>query len=312
MRCCYEIILICSRQLLSNSEVNSTELRWPGLITLMLSSGLGNPFEFNDFVSKSLEDVVWSSQITLAEIVNLLYCNFLFQKENQRLISSKRTEMRSATLDNEIDRLINYYFTSSVLRKISSLRNSKVLFLMAKVLESFATTKSSIYAGSRPIHNLKSWEYDAFYPQGLLLAAGCQSALELAGHNEKVQEQAFEFGSCFTLAIKANADIQQLWNYQTSHSSFINISSFPVALHLSNNPETLAYLYSCSQTLLNLDYNELNTILMNNAAMDEARRQLTVYVEKASNIIEELENFKNYEIIELLLKLVGTLGNVSQ
>ncbi|GIY50173.1 decaprenyl-diphosphate synthase subunit 2 [Caerostris extrusa] len=252
----------------------------------MLSSGLGNPFEFNDFVSKSLEDVVWSSQITLAEIVNLLYCNFLFQKENQRLISSKRTEMRSATLGNEIDRC----------------------FLMAKVLESFATTKSSIYAGSRPIHNLKSWEYDAFYPQGLL-AAGCQSALELAGHNEKVQEQAFEFGSCFTLAIKVRLMLifNSFGTTKTSHSSFINILGFLqllVALIVTIRKSGISLQLTSGKTLLNLDYNELNTILMNNAAMDEARRQLTAYVEKATNILEEFENFKNYEIIELLLKLV--------
>ncbi|GBM72900.1 Decaprenyl-diphosphate synthase subunit 2 [Araneus ventricosus] len=300
------------RQLLTNSEANSTELRWPGLVTLLLSRSVGNPFEANNFVSKALEDVIWSSQVTLAEIVNLLYCNFLFQKENQRLTLSKRTGVKRGTAKNEVDRLVNHYFICSVLRKVSSLENDKILLLFAKVLESFASAKSSSQEASHSIHNLKTWEYDTFYPQGLLLATGCQSTLELAGYDEKYQQLAFEFGSYFTLAIKANADIQQFLNYQTAHSSVINVSSFPVALHLSNNPETLAYLYKCRQTLSNLDYNTLNNILIANAAVDDARKQLAIYVEKATSIFQEFQNFKNYEIVEILLKLVRTLKNINE
>ncbi|KAF8795335.1 all trans-polyprenyl-diphosphate synthase PDSS2-like [Argiope bruennichi] len=300
------------KQLLTNSEVTSTELRWPGLITLLLSRSIGNPFEANNFVSKALEDVIWSSQVTLAEIVNLLYCNFLFQKENQRLTLSKRTGVRRGATKNEVDRLVNHYFICSVLRKMSSLENDKVLFLFAKVLESFATARSSSEVASHCIHNLKTWEQDTFYPQGLLLATGCQSTLELAGYDEKFQQLAFEFGRYFTLAIKANAEIQQFLNYQTALSSVINVSSFPVALHLSNNPETLAYLYRCRQTLSNLDYSALNAILITNATMDNARKQLKAYVEKATSIFQEFHNFENLEVAEHLMKLVRTLENINE
>ncbi|GFU01508.1 decaprenyl-diphosphate synthase subunit 2 [Nephila pilipes] len=299
-----------SKQLLANSDTNASELRWPGLITLMLSIGIGNPFEANNFVCKALEDVIWSSQITLAEVMNLLYCNFLFQKENQRFASSKKTVNKRDVSENQINRLISNYFTSSVLQRISCLRNDKVLFLFSKVLESFVTSRSSNSLHSGAIHNLTAWEHDTLYPLGLLIATGCQSSLELAGHSEQIQQSSFEFGRCFALAIKANADIRQFLNYQTSHSSIINISSLPVALHLSNYPETLAYLYSCKHMLLNLDYNELNNILMSNAAMDDAKLQLATYVEKATNVLQEFKNFRNYELIELLLKLVRTLENV--
>ncbi|GFR29111.1 decaprenyl-diphosphate synthase subunit 2, partial [Trichonephila clavata] len=244
------------RQLLTNTETNVTELRWPGMISLMLSIGIGNPFEADNFVCKTLEDVIWSAQITLAEAMNLMYCNFLFQKEYQRFSSSKRTANKRAVTENQIHRLINNYFTSSTLQRISRLENDKVLFLFSKVLESFVIKRSSNSPDSVTIHNLTAWEHDTFYPLGLLIATGCQSALELAGHGEQIQQSGFEFGRCFALAIKANADIRQFWNYQTSLSSIINISSLPVALHLSNNPETLAYLYSCKKVLLNLDYNE--------------------------------------------------------
>ncbi|GFY52683.1 decaprenyl-diphosphate synthase subunit 2 [Trichonephila inaurata madagascariensis] len=270
------------RQLLTNSETNVTELRWPGLISLMLSIGIGNPFEADNFVCKALEDVIWSTQITLAEAMNLLYCNFLFQKEYQRFASSKRTATKRAVTENQIHRLINNYFTSSTLQRISRLENDKVLFLFSKVLRVFC--------------------YQEIFKH-------FRVSLELAGHGEQIQQSGFEFGRCFALAIKANADIRQFWNYQTSLSSIINISSFPVALHLSNNPETLAYLYSCKKMLLNLDYNELNNILMNNAAMEDAKLQLTTYVEKATNLLQELHSVKNYELIELLLKLVKTLEN---
>ncbi|CAL1272437.1 unnamed protein product [Larinioides sclopetarius] len=299
------------KQLLTNSEANSTELRWPGLVTLLLSRSVGNPFEANNFVSKALEDVIWSSQVTLAEIVNLLYCNFLFQKENQRLILSKRTGIRRGAARNEVDRLINHYFLCSVMRKVTSLENEKILLLFAKVLETFAAASSSQEV-SHSIHNLKTWEYDTFYPQGLLLATGCQSTLELAGYDEKYQQLAFEFGRYFTLAMKANADIQQLQNYQTAHSSVINVSSFPVALHLSNNPETLAYLFKFRHTLSNLDYNTLNNVLIVNEAVDNARKQLATYVEKTTCIFQEFQNFKNYEIVEILLKLIRTLKNISE
>ncbi|GFU67597.1 decaprenyl-diphosphate synthase subunit 2 [Trichonephila clavipes] len=301
-----------NRQLLTNSEINVTELRWPGLISLMLSIGIGNPFEADNFVCKALEEVIWSAQITLAEAMNLLYCNFLFQKEYQRFASSKRKATKRSVTENQIHRLINNYFTSSTLQRISRLENDKVLFLFSKVLESFVIKRSSNTSDSVTIHNLTVWEHDTFYPLGLLIATGCQSALELAGHGEQIQQSGFEFGKCFALAIKANADIRQFWNYQTSLSSIINISSLPVALHLSNNPETLAYLYSCKKMLLNLDYNELNNILMNNAAMEDAKLQLATYVEKATNLLQEFHSVKNYELIELLLKLVKTLENTDR
>lgn len=59
---------------------------------------------------------------------------------------------------------------------------------------------------------------------------------------------------------KANGDLQQFWNYQRSHSSIINISSFPIALHLTNHPETLEYLYSCSDALDNLNFNKVGNL----------------------------------------------------
>ncbi|KAG8179104.1 hypothetical protein JTE90_005460 [Oedothorax gibbosus] len=298
------------RQLLSNTECNNTEIRWPGLVTLLLSMGVGSPFLADDFVSRALEDVVWSSQVTLAEVVNLLYCKLLFQKENRRLETSMKKNKRTA---KDVDVLVDAFFTSSALRMVSTLKNDKVLFLLSKVLESFAEKKSSRTDSHHfLIRNIHDWQRNTIYPQGLLLAAGCQSALELAGLEETSQDLAFRFGEYFTLAIKANGDLQQFWNYQRSHSSLINLSSFPIALHLTNHPETLEYLYSSDETLDNLNYNKLNTLLMNNAAMDEAKQQLEIYVQKAITILQEFPCFKNVEIIELLFKLTKTLENIDK
>ncbi|PRD29553.1 UNVERIFIED_CONTAM: hypothetical protein NCL1_29038 [Trichonephila clavipes] len=70
-----------------------------------------------------------------------------------------------------------------------------------------------------------------------------------------------------------------------------------------------------SQSLVEITTNYwvwLNNILMNNAAMEDAKLQLATYVEKATNLLQEFHSVKNYELIELLLKLVKTLENTDR
>lgn len=110
---------------MSNTACNNTEIRWPGLVTLLISTGVGSPFLADDFVSRALEDVVWSSQMTLAEVVNLLYCKLLFQREKGRLETSKKKNIKRMTKD--VDLLVDAFFTSSALRMVSSLKNEKVM-----------------------------------------------------------------------------------------------------------------------------------------------------------------------------------------
>lgn len=51
---------------------------------------------------------------------------------------------------------------------------------------------------------------------------------------------------------------------------------------------------------------------MTTSAMDEAKQQLAIYVQKAMNVLQDFPYFKNNEIIELLLKLTKTLENIDK
>lgn len=46
--------------------------------------------------------------------------------------------------------------------------------------------------------------------------------------------------------------------------------------------------------------------------MDEAKKQLEIYVQKALTFLQEFPQFKNVEIIELLFKLTKTLENIDK
>lgn len=115
------------RYLLENSEETTNLLRWPGLITLILSQGIGYPFATDNFCSKTLQDVIWSSQVVLAEIINILHYSLVFRAENRRLSSSTRRSDRVKAM-NEIDRLMQNYFTSSSIYKFSALQKYKENF----------------------------------------------------------------------------------------------------------------------------------------------------------------------------------------
>ncbi|XP_035217891.1 decaprenyl-diphosphate synthase subunit 2-like [Stegodyphus dumicola] len=304
---CSDHLISTFKCLFENTDATVKTLRWPGLITLMLSKGLGNPFLSDNFVSKALDDVVWSSQVTLAEIINLLHCSIVFEKENKRVLSSKKIK-KSTMPSVDADIVANRYFTSTVLYKLSTVKNYKVLLLLANVLESLAINRSSNNNDFQVIHNIGEWEYEAFHPRGLLLASGCQATLELAGYDNKIQETAFEFGHCFALAIKANSDIQQYWKYKTSQTSSIDITSFPIVLHLTNNPETLASIYNSRKDLDNLNSSELNEIFTSTSIMDEAKDQLASYVQKTVNVLKLFKDLGNDEVIKYLLKLITTLN----
>lgn len=296
------------RYLVGNSDETAGLLRWPGLIILMLSQSIDNPFAADNFISKKLEDVIWSSQIVLAEIINTLHCSLVFRRENMRVSSSKKNQAKSAS---EIDRLMTSYFTSSSLYKLSTLKNHKVVFLLSDVLESLAKSKKSSSSDFSPITNKHLWEYETFHSQGTLLANGCQATLELAGHGDKSQEMAFEFGHLFILAMKANADIQQFCDYQTTKSSSLNISGFPIAVHLESNPETLEHVYNCKE-MDNLDIDQVNAKFISSSCLNEAKHHLEEYVSRTLIILQNFNSYKNSEMVEYLMKLVKTLNHINE
>lgn len=299
------------KHLLIDTDSSSKSIRWPGLVTLMLSKAMGNPFHADNFISKALEDVVWSSQITLAEVINLLHGNLVFRKEHWRVSSSRKIN-DPRKVSNEVSRLVNGYFTSSTVYKFTELKNYKVVLLMADVLESMSKTSSEKnLLDFIVMPSIKAWENSMLHPHGLLLANGCQSTLELAGYDESTQKLAHEFGRQFMLTLKANEDIQQYRHYQVSQRSSLNLSSFPVLLHLSNNPETLAFIYSREMKLDNLDFDILNSLLISKGAMDDAIEQLKNYVQNTMRILCEFQ-FKDNEIANHLIKLTETLNIIDR
>lgn len=303
------------KYLLKNSDETTHLLRWPGLITLMLSQGIGYNFTADDFCSKALEDVIWSSQVVLAEIINILHYSLVFRKENWRLSSSTRKSTHLKAM-KEVDRLMQSYFTSSSINKFSALQkykeNFKVIYLLSDVLESLSRTTNSCTPSFNYITNKSLWEYDTFHSLSILLATGCQATLELAKQDENSQQMAYEFGHLFTLAIKANADIQQFWNYQIGKTTIINLSGFPIALYLESNPEALEYIYSCGKNVSNLDADQLNAKCKPNLLLNEAKEHLQVYTSRTLKILQGFKSCQNIEMIEYLMKLVKTLNFIDE
>lgn len=109
------------RYLLNSSDETTNLLRWPGLITLMLSQSIGYSFVADNFCSKQLEDIIWSSQVVLAEIINILHYSLVFRRENWRLSSTTR----KSNCMKEVDSLMQSYFISSSINKFSALQKHK-------------------------------------------------------------------------------------------------------------------------------------------------------------------------------------------
>lgn len=302
-----EYLINTFRRLLHDSD---DLLQWPGLVTLLLSKAAGRPFgEYGVNNQNAKCDTWWESQMIVASVVNLLQKSITLQKEYERLGLCRK--IHTGRRHSGFIQIVHRYFTSEILHKIGALNNCKAFWLISAVMESLAETSMGKYlytskVNCKVLHSLDDWESSAIYPQGILLANGCQAALELSGHGSTVQRMALDFARHLVLALKAHSDIHHFMQFQKSEISYFRLNALPVVLHVESNPELLAYIYSCGDVLDNLDHSVIYSAVVSGSSLTEANKILDLYIQETVKILKE---FKCSPEKTNLIKLAESLKN---
>ncbi|KAH0622192.1 hypothetical protein JD844_024287 [Phrynosoma platyrhinos] len=75
------------------------------------------------------------------------------------------------------------------------------------------------------------WKEHVFLSHSALLAKSCQAAMELAKHDEEIQNMAFNYGKHMSMSRKLNVDIQPFVSESSNDSVAFHLNSAPVILH---------------------------------------------------------------------------------
>lgn len=171
-----------------------------GLIVLLVSKAAGHPSTSIDFIDAERSAGISQRQRSLAEMTEMIYSAHLIHRGILNLQPNLLTHSKKAQdlhFGNKMSVLSGDFLLASVWKGLGELRDTKVVELMATAIGDFMEGQFVIETESifpREKANSQYWEERNFLRVGSLQANSCQSALELAAHNEDIQLKAYDFG----------------------------------------------------------------------------------------------------------------------
>lgn len=287
-----------------------------GLIVLLVSKATGHPSTSIDFLDAERSAGISQRQRSLAEMTEMIYSAHLIHRGILNLQPSLLTQSKTAQdlhFGNKMSVLSGDFLLASVWKGLGELRNTKVVELMATAIGDFMEGQFVIETESDLPKNgatAEHWEERNFLRVGSLQANSCQSALELAGHQEEIQLRAYHFGKNIALAWQAFTELQPFidsYIHPTNTVAAFDLMSAPVVLHIEDNGENLDKVRipsTDSNSPSQLDYQKLHSLVRSGPGINRTRELINMYTSKA---LDALEGFPASDATNALCNIVHAI-----
>ncbi|XP_054707797.1 all trans-polyprenyl-diphosphate synthase PDSS2-like [Uloborus diversus] len=276
-----------------------TNMQTRGLIVLLLSKAAGHAATCSDISSVGASGVTGRQQ-TLAEITEMIHTAHLIHKGILNLSTTAVPDqdvLQDLQFGNKISILSGDYLLANACKGLANLRNCKVVDLISQAIGDFMQAE---FLGEHdkqgnpiPITEMSiaTWEEKHLLSAGSLLANSCKAALELAGHDETLQEKGFEFGKNVALAWQVYSDLQPFVDsLNFSPGNPFDLSSLPVVFYLERNPQKINAIRSeIGDDISNLDFKNLYDAITDDDAVERTKQMLHQYSQNAEDLLQVFE-----------------------
>ena len=274
-----------------------------------MSKSAGHPNTSIDFIDAQQSAGISQRQRSLAQITEMIYSAHLIHNGIINLQPSLLSQSKKAMdlhFGNKISVLSGDFLLASVWKGLGELRDTKVFKLMVTAIGDFMEGQFVIETKNA---GTKFWEERNFLVVGSLQANICQSALQLAGHEESLQLKAYDFGKNIAIGLQAFIELQPFidsYKHPLDTAPTFDLISAPVILHIENNGEPLdsIIINNSNDESQQYDFKKLHSLVRNGPAISKTRQLITEYTDKA---LEALECFPSSDATNALSNIVFAL-----
>ncbi|XP_043667113.1 all trans-polyprenyl-diphosphate synthase PDSS2 [Vespula pensylvanica] len=288
-----------------------------GLIVLLISKAAGH-LNVDDMEEDKAAGVL-HSQRALAEVTEMIRTSHLIHKGLVNIapgIYTETTELHDMTFGNKIALLSGDYLLSNSCTELANLRNQDLVELMSTVVKDLTEAE---FIGRRDNQNnplpcipppnrkgyaVKEWTLRNVLSAGTLLGKSCKGTLKLAGHNDDIQEQGYEFGKHLALAWQAYLDLGLFINKESAMS--FNLCSAPIMFHIEHDPSILTEIDKGLESVDNVDYAKVYNIVSQGPGIELTKQLQKKHSQKATEV---LSIFQESDARTALYNIIAAMGD---
>nr|XP_050849328.1 all trans-polyprenyl-diphosphate synthase PDSS2 [Vespula vulgaris] len=288
-----------------------------GLIVLLISKAAGH-LNVDDMEEDKAAGVL-HSQRALAEVTEMIRTSHLIHKGLVNItpgIYPETTELHDMTFGNKIALLSGDYLLSNSCTELANLRNQDLVELMSTVVKDLTEAE---FIGRRDNQNnplpcipppnrkgyaVKEWTLRNVLSAGTLLGKSCKGTLKLAGHNDDIQEQGYEFGKHLALAWQAYLDLGLFINKESAMS--FNLCSAPIMFHIEHDPSILTEIDKGLESVDNVDYAKVYNIVSQGPGIELTKQLQKKHSQKATEV---LSIFQESDARTALYNIIAAMGD---
>lgn len=288
-------LLKTAKKLVYNGKYN---LQTRGLIVLLISKAAGHPngSEAEQFHTAGITH----SQRSLAEITEMIHIAQLIHKGVVNVSAAALpdgTSLHDMDFGNKIAILCGDYLLANACTGLAELRNNTVVQLIANSIRDFTEAEfmgeHDVQGASVPSANaatIDDWTARNFLATGSLMARSCQSALELAGHDRSMQEQAFTFGREIALAWQVHLELQPFVDLQRYPiGTPFDLTSAPVIFCLQDHDSLLAEILQHKHNLEKANYKKIHEAVHESDSVELSKKLCRKHAEAATKAVSGFE-----------------------
>lgn len=287
-------LLKTAKRLIYNGRNN---MQTRGLIVLLISKAAGHLSTSSDLLEADQSAGISQRQRSLAEITEMIHTAHLIHKCILNLSQATIPDcniLHDLQFGNKISVLSGDYLLANACKELAELRNCKVVDLISKSIADFMQAEFLGHHDKQgnPLPTegmgIAEWEERNFLWVGSLMANSCQATLELAGHDEKMQQKGYDFGKNLGLAWQVHSDLQFFTDsYRYPPGAPFDLTSLPAIFHLQHDKETLNYISNCGDSIDNLDFKSLHSVFSQSEGVEKAKTFLDSYAQRAEDVLKE-------------------------
>lgn len=288
-------VLKTAKRLIYNGRTN---IQTRGLIVLLLSKAAGHPSCRQDCLEEERVAGITQRQRSLAEITEMIHTAHLIHRGVLNLSNDQfpdATTLRDLQFGNKISVLTGDYLIANASKSLTDLKNCKVVDLVATAIGDFMQSE---FLGDHdqqgnpiPVAGMTigHWEEKHYLSTGSLMSNSCQATLELASHDDQLQELGFEFGKSIGLAWQVHSDLQPFVDtYRHPPGIPFVLTSAPVVLHLENDASLVEEIRRHTSNVEKLDYLKLHSTIVNGEGIEKAKALLESYTSRALAVLDRI------------------------
>ncbi|XP_050475912.1 all trans-polyprenyl-diphosphate synthase PDSS2 [Bombus huntii] len=288
-----------------------------GLIVLLISKAAGH-LGVDDMEEDKAAGVL-HSQRALAEVTEMIRTSHLVHKGLVNIESDvylETSELNDMNFGNKIALLSGDYLLANSCAELANLRNQDIVELMSSAVRDLAEAEfvgrrdnqnnplPSIPPEDRKDYAVKEWTLRNVLSAGALLGKSCKGALKLAGHNNEIQEQGYNFGKHLALAWQACLDLGPF--ITKDQNVTFNLCSAPIMFHIEHDPSILTEIDKGLESVNNVDYIKIHKIVMMGPGVELTKQLQKRHSQRA---MEVLSVFEKNDARTALYNIIAAMGD---